>query len=150
MGADDDSDGIANDKDQCPATPFATEVDAQGCTKYTADTRSVEIGIPFAFDSDVVMPQYYAEIERLATFLKQHPDKTVEIHGHASLDGEPQYNKRLSERRAFAVTEILINNFGISAQRVTAMGFGIEQPIQKEISVRANALNRRIEAKINS
>tara|TARA_B100000700_G_scaffold150217_1_gene166912 strand:- start:3786 stop:5759 length:1974 start_codon:yes stop_codon:yes gene_type:complete len=150
INADDDSDGIANDKDQCPATPFATEVDAQGCTKYTADTRSVEIGIPFAFDSDVVMPQYYAEIERLATFLKQHPDKTVEIHGHASLDGEPQYNKRLSERRAFAVTEILINNFGISAQRVTAMGFGIEQPIQQEISVRANALNRRIEAKINS
>ena len=55
-----------------------------------------------------------------------------------------------TSKGAFAVTEILINNFGISAQRVTAMGFGIEQPIQKEISVRANALNRRIEAKINS
>lgn len=148
--ADDDSDGVPNDRDDCPSTPFATEVDASGCTKYTADTRSVEIGIPFTFDSAQVMPQYFGEIERLADFLKQHPNKTVEIHGHASLEGEPTYNKELSERRAYAISELLIKNYGIEPNRVTALGFGVEQPIIKEISVRANAVNRRIEAKLSS
>ncbi|RJF34803.1 flagellar motor protein MotB [Pseudoalteromonas gelatinilytica] len=145
---DDDNDGIANETDECPSTPAFTEVDEKGCTKYRSNTSSVEIGIPFLADSSVVRPEYMQEIARLADFLKQHPNKNVEIQGHASLEGSVQYNRKLSEKRAFSVAEILIQQYGISPNRVSSLGYGVDQPRINEISVRANAANRRIEAVI--
>lgn len=145
---DDDNDGVANENDDCPSTPAFTEVDERGCTKYRSNTSNVEIGIPFLADSSVVRPEYMQEIARLADFLKEHPSKNVEIQGHASLEGPALYNKKLSEKRAFSVAEILIQQYGISPTRVKSLGYGIDQPRINEISVRANAANRRIEAVI--
>ena len=88
------------------------------------------------------------EIARLAEFLKEHPTKHVEIQGHASLEGPALYNRKLSEKRAFSVAELLIQQYGIAPNRVTSLGYGIDQPRINEISVRANAANRRIEAVI--
>ena len=146
--SDDDNDGVANEQDDCPSTPAFTEVDEKGCTKYNSNTSNVEIGIPFAADSSVVRPEYLQEIARLADFLKSHPSKNVEIQGHASLEGPALYNKKLSEKRAFSVAEILIQQYGVLPKRVKSLGYGIDQPRINEISVRANAANRRIEAVI--
>ncbi|WP_245219966.1 TolC family outer membrane protein [Pseudoalteromonas arabiensis] len=146
--ADDDNDGIANEQDDCPSTPAFTEVDDRGCTKYRSNTSNVEIGIPFLADSSVVRPEYMQEIARLAEFLKEHPTKQVEIQGHASLEGPALYNRKLSEKRAFSVAELLIQQYGIAPNRVTSLGYGTDQPRINEISVRANAANRRIEAVI--
>lgn len=146
--ADDDNDGIANAQDECPSTPAFTEVDEKGCTKYRSNTSNVEIGIPFLADSSVVRPQYMQEIARLADFLKEHPNKNVEIQGHASLEGPALHNRKLSEERASSVAEILIQQYGIAPNRVKSLGYGVDQPRINEISVRANAANRRIEAVI--
>lgn len=143
---DDDGDGVANENDGCPATPAFTDVDETGCTKYKADSANVEIGIPFSADSSEVRPQYMQEIQRLADFLTQHPNKKVEIQGHASLEGPALYNRKLSERRAFSVAQILTQQYGISPSRVKSLGYGTDLPKIQEISVRANAANRRIEA----
>ncbi|WP_024611946.1 TolC family outer membrane protein [Pseudoalteromonas sp. TB64] len=145
---DDDGDGVPNEQDTCPSTPSSTNVDLSGCTLYTDTTSNVEIGIPFSADSSDVRSEYIQEISRLADFLKENPNKTVEIQGHASLDGEKTYNKKLSEKRAFAVAEILIQQFNIDPKRVKSFGYGTDQPRINEISVRANAANRRIEAVI--
>ncbi|WP_404338823.1 TolC family outer membrane protein [Pseudoalteromonas mariniglutinosa] len=146
--SDDDGDGIANAQDNCPSTPAFTEVDESGCTLYKTNTSQVEIGIPFAADSSEVRPEYLQEIARLADFLTSQPTKNVEIQGHASLEGPALYNRKLSEKRAFAVAEILIKQYGIAPNRVKSLGYGIDQPRINEISVRANAANRRIEAVI--
>ncbi|XQF92278.1 OmpA family protein [Pseudoalteromonas espejiana] len=146
--ADDDNDGVPNEQDTCPSTPAATNVDLSGCTLYSEATDSVEIGIPFAADSSQVRPEYIREVEKLAEFLKNNPDKKVEIQGHASLDGDKIYNRKLSEQRAFSVAQMLIEQFDIQTNRVTSFGYGIDQPKVNEISVRANAANRRIEAVI--
>ncbi|MEH6393596.1 OmpA family protein [Pseudoalteromonas sp.] len=143
---DDDGDGIANEDDGCPATPAFTDVDATGCTKYQPNTSNVEIGIPFSADSSEVRPQYMQEVQRLADFLTQPPNKRVEIQGHASLEGPALYNRKLSERRAFSVAQILTQQYGVSPSRVKSLGYGTDQPKIPEISVRANAANRRIEA----
>ncbi len=145
---DDDGDGVPNEQDTCPSTPLSTNVDLSGCTIYSASTSNIEIGIPFSADSSDVRPQYIQEISRLADFLKENPNKQVEIQGHASLDGDRTYNRKLSEKRAFAVAEILIKQFDIKPKRVKSFGYGIDQPRVDEISVRANAVNRRIEAVI--
>jgi adhesin transport system outer membrane protein len=115
---------------------------------YDQATDSVEIGIPFSADSSQVRSEYLQEVEKLAEFLKNNPDKKVEIQGHASLDGDRKYNRKLSEQRAFAVAQLLIEQFGIAPNRVQSFGYGIDQPRVNEISVRANAANRRIEAVI--
>jgi len=145
---DDDGDGIPNEQDTCPSTPLNTNVDLSGCTLYTQATNSVDIGIPFSADSSSVRSEYFQEIEKLAEFLRQNPSKKVEIQGHASLDGSKIYNRKLSEQRAFSVAQILIEQYGIQPNRVKSFGYGIEQPRVNEISVRANAANRRIEAVI--
>ncbi|WP_024608821.1 TolC family outer membrane protein [Pseudoalteromonas sp. TAB23] len=145
---DDDGDGVPNEQDTCPSTPLSTNVDLSGCTIYSASTSNIEIGIPFSADSSDVRSQYIQEISRLADFLKENPNKQVEIRGHASLDGDRTYNRKLSEKRAFAVAEILIKQFDIKPKRVKSFGYGIDQPRVNEISVRANAANRRIEAVI--
>tara|TARA_B110000211_G_scaffold234075_1_gene302319 strand:- start:6398 stop:7306 length:909 start_codon:yes stop_codon:yes gene_type:complete len=145
---DDDGDGVPNEQDTCPSTPAATNVDLSGCTLYSPETDSVEIGIPFSADSSEVRSEYIREVERLADFLKQNPNKMVEIQGHASLDGDKTYNRKLSEQRAFSVAQMLIEQFGIEPNRVKSLGYGIDQPRVNEISVRANAQNRRIEAVI--
>ncbi|MEI8641994.1 TolC family protein [Pseudoalteromonas sp. Hal099] len=145
---DDDNDGVPNEQDTCPSTPAGTNVDLSGCTLYDQATDSVEIGIPFSADSSQVRSEYLQEVEKLAEFLKNNPDKKVEIQGHASLDGDRKYNRKLSEQRAFAVAQLLIEQFGIAPNRVQSFGYGIDQPRVNEISVRANAANRRIEAVI--
>ncbi len=145
---DDDGDGVPNEQDTCPSTPLSTNVDLSGCTIYSASTSNIEIGIPFSADSSDVRSQYIQEISRLADFLKENPNKQVEIQGHASLDGDRTYNRKLSEKRAFAVAEILIKQFDIKPKRVKSFGYGIDQPRVNKISVRANAANRRIEAVI--
>lgn len=145
---DDDGDGVPNEQDTCPSTPLSTNVDLSGCTIYSASTSNIEIGIPFSADSSDVRSQYIQEISRLADFLKENPTKQVEIQGHASLDGDRIYNRKLSEKRAFAVAEILIKQFDVEPKRVKSFGYGIDQPRVNEISVRANAANRRIEAVI--
>ncbi|KTF12826.1 MAG: TolC family outer membrane protein [Pseudoalteromonas sp.] len=145
---DDDGDGVPNEQDTCPSTPLSTNVDLSGCTLYTQATNSVDIGIPFSADSSEVRSEYIREVERLADFLKQNPNKMVEIQGHASLDGDKTYNRKLSEQRAFSVAQMLIEQFGIEPNRVKSLGYGIDQPRVNEISVRANAQNRRIEAVI--
>lgn len=145
---DDDGDGIPNEQDTCPSTPLNTNVDFSGCTLYTQATNSVDIGIPFSADSSAVRSEYFQEIEKLAEFLRQNPSKKVEIQGHASLDGNKIYNRKLSEQRAFSVAQILIEQYGIQPNRVKSFGYGIDQPRINEISVRANAANRRIEAVI--
>lgn len=145
---DDDGDGVPNEQDTCPSTPLSTNVDLSGCTIYSASTSNIEIGIPFSADSSDVRSQYIQEISRLADFLKENPTKQVEMQGHASLDGDRIYNRKLSEKRAFAVAEILIKQFDVEPKRVKSFGYGIDQPRVNEISVRANAANRRIEAVI--
>lgn len=144
---DSDNDGVYDDKDQCPATPATHKVDSVGCTIYENVKNKEDVGsIQFANDSAVVKNVYYKDIERLANYLNKNPEFTVEIAGHASNVGKPEYNMVLSDKRADAVANILVEKFGISRSRVTSNGYGITQPLVAGDSKEAHAANRRIEA----
>ncbi|MGI2025378.1 OmpA family protein [Shewanella glacialipiscicola] len=144
---DSDNDGVYDDKDQCPATPATHKVDAVGCTIYENVKSKEDVGsIQFANDSAVVKNVYYKDIERLANYMNKNPEFTVEIAGHASNVGKPDYNMELSEKRANAVAKILVDKYGISQSRVTSRGYGVTQPLVAGDSKEAHAANRRIEA----
>ncbi|MCU4676839.1 TolC family outer membrane protein [Catenovulum sp. 2E275] len=147
---DSDMDGIKDSIDLCPNTPKDEQVNSKGCTQFKNETVSVDIKIPFSSNSATIKQQYYLEIKKLADFMEKYPETVVEIQGHSSLDGDAIYNKQLSEQRAFAVAQVLTTRYGINPTRVRAVGYGIESPKIAEISSRANAINRRIEAQVST
>jgi len=146
---DSDGDGIVDHLDQCENTPSNTEVDEAGCPAISAPV-SIELKVNFDSNSATVKDAYLSEIQAVADFLKQYPDTEVVIEGHTDTSGSATYNKSLSQRRADAVASSLMVNFGIDSSRVSAIGYGEEQPIADESTREGQLANRRVIAEISS
>lgn len=147
---DADQDGVTDDKDQCANTPITDKVDTVGCSIFTESSVSIALNAQFDNDSSVVKSEYRGDIEKLANFLKRFPNTDVEIAGHASNVGKPAYNMALSQRRADAIAQVLVNDFGINSSRVKAVGYGVTKPRASGNNAAAHALNRRIEAHVTA
>ena len=83
---------------------------------------------------------------QLMEFLATNTDKSIELIGYASSDGESEFNLLLSERRARYVQDFLIKN-GISAARLQVIGLGSKNPIADNSQASGRAQNRRVEIK---
>lgn len=143
---DEDGDGVTDDIDQCPGTERGYKVDEKGCYIELREKVSIELQVEFAFDSSVVADQYKPEIAQAADFLKQYHGTRATIEGHTDSRGTDQYNQGLSERRAQAVTDVLVNDFGIDAGRLQAVGYGESRPIASNETDEGRAQNRRVMA----
>ena len=143
---DDDNDGIINQFDKCPDTPFHYMVDATGCTQFIIDRESVVLNVKFPLDSDVVDDRYREDIASLARFMRQHKTLSISIEGHTDDIGPAEYNLKLSTQRAKAVAHILSTEFGIETARISYVGFGEEKPLAENINDMARAKNRRVMA----
>ncbi len=100
--------------------------------------------ILFDFNSDSLLPTSYIELGKLLRFLKSNPLVQVEIVGHTDHVGTPDFNQRLSERRAHSVLSYLIDS-GISPARLTSRGKGDTFPIASNENESGCAKNRRTE-----
>lgn len=83
-------------------------------------------------------------VRRIADFLQEYPERKVLIEGFTDSTGSESYNQVLSERRAEAVRQFLIAN-GVSADRVTARGYGEMSPVASNKTAAGRQLNRRVE-----
>lgn len=147
---DDDGDSVPNYKDQCPATPAGAEVDDKGCRKLLKETVRISLDIKFPSNSSMIDPKYTIQIKKVADFMRRFPDTKVVIEGHTDSTGSASYNKWLSQRRADAVAQWLVNKFGIDAKRVSAIGYGEERPIADNNTAEGRAKNRRVVAAISA
>ena len=145
---DSDGDGVVDSKDKCVNTPENYSVDENGCVMYKDETVREDILVEFDFDSSVVRKSAMGEIKKMATFLKEHPQLDITIHGHTDSVGPADYNQWLSERRAKAVGDVMVKRFGIDANRVSYKGHGESQPRTMGDSAAARQDNRRIEAEL--
>lgn len=143
---DTDQDGVCDDKDQCPGTPPGTRVDAKGCPLPVAEVASIKLKINFAFDSSKVQEHYFTDLKELADFLKRFSDLQVDVEGHTDSIGTEAYNQKLSQRRAEAVVDVLVNEFGIARSRLDPIGFGESQPVASNDTAEGRAQNRRVMA----
>ena len=88
-------------------------------------------------------------INKLAQFLQENPDRKVIVEGYTDSTGAASYNQSLSERRATSVQVALIK-MGVDPARIVAQGYGKEYPVAENSSVSGRAMNRRVEVTISN
>ena len=97
-----------------------------------------------------MQPAYFSEIRGVARFMEQYKGSQVVIEGHTDTSGSAAYNKKLSQKRADAVANLLVEQYGIDRSRVQAMGYGEERPLVEEKTADDRAKNRRVVAKVSA
>lgn len=85
----------------------------------------VESVVAFPFNQSDVQSSQMPSLEHVANYLKNNPDANITVNGYASPEGTEEYNLQLSQRRADAVKDILVNKYGIEANRINAIGHGV-------------------------
>ncbi|GAB1112737.1 MAG: OmpA family protein [Shewanella algae] len=99
----------------------------------------------FAHDSsELLTPKVFTSV---IDTLKAHPYATAMVVGHTDSSGSAQYNQKLSERRAQAVADFLVDQ-GIAAGRINVRGEGMNNPIVSNQTAEGRAMNRRVEITI--
>ncbi|MBP8091690.1 MAG: OmpA family protein [Giesbergeria sp.] len=98
----------------------------------------------FAFDKAELSAQAAPRMDKLASFLKQFPERKVLIEGFTDSVGNDSYNLSLSERRAQAAGDALVQR-GIDRARIASRGYGKSHPVADNGSPEGRAMNRRVE-----
>jgi OOP family OmpA-OmpF porin len=146
---DSDGDGVIDSLDACPGTPMNVVVDERGCPRevLVSDELKMELRVFFDNDKSKIKDQYKPEIAKVAEKMREYPNSTASIEGHASKTGpSAKYNQRLSEARAVAVKSMLTNEFGVAPGRLSTVGYGYERPIAPNDTEEGRAMNRRVYA----
>ncbi|HRU72448.1 MAG TPA: OmpA family protein [Paludibacteraceae bacterium] len=106
--------------------------------------KTILNNIFFAFNSFELEKKSNSEIDYLYQFLIKNPLVAIKIVGHTDDIGSVEYNKELSEKRAIAVRNALINK-GIAAERIVAEGLGATHPVASNNTEAGRRQNRRVE-----
>ncbi|MCI0622763.1 MAG: OmpA family protein [Acidobacteria bacterium] len=84
------------------------------------------------------------KLSKIAGIVLSHPGLKLEVEGHTDSVGGEEYNQRLSENRAAAVRDYLVQQ-GVQSQSIAARGFGESQPVVSNASAAGKQQNRRVE-----
>ena len=105
------------------------------------------LNIDFDTDDVTIRSRYFREIDIVALTMNRHPESTAVIEGHADRrqTSSPEYNQELSEQRANAVKDYLVDPGGVAAHRLETVGFGFSRPIAPNDPETGNRLNRRVD-----
>jgi outer membrane protein OmpA-like peptidoglycan-associated protein len=105
--------------------------------------------ILFGFDNYALTSDAKENLGKLTAILNQYPDTNIEIRGHTDNKGTDNYNQKLSERRANAVSSYLKNQ-NVASSRLSTIGFGASQPKVSNDTEANRAQNRRVEFAITA
>jgi len=83
-------------------------------------------------------------IARISAFMRNYPERTARIEGHTDSVGDEQFNRTLSQERALAVRDALVDT-GVDASRMSIRGFGEAKPVADNDTVMGRQSNRRVE-----
>jgi OOP family OmpA-OmpF porin len=115
-----------------------------------AEVVRVELDVKFDFDKAQVKEESYGDIKSLADFMTQYPQTNTTVEGHTDSVGPDAYNQSLSEKRADAVRDVLVNQYGVEGQRVNSAGYGETRPVADNATESGRAINRRVEAQVEA
>ena len=146
---DRDGDKVLDKDDKCP--DLAGTVANQGCPEVSDEAikKLNDYAKTILFDSgkSSFQKQTYPVLEAITAILKEYPNSKFSIEGHTDSDGSDASNQTLSENRAAAVKDYLIEK-GIASSRLSSVGFGEKNPIDSNKTKAGKANNRRTEVKL--
>jgi outer membrane protein OmpA-like peptidoglycan-associated protein len=149
---DSDGDGVLDKDDQCPNE--AGTVANNGCPEIVHPTPEVQAQltsyartINFNTGKSTFKQEAYPTLQAITAILKEYPKSNFAIEGHTDSVGSESLNQKLSEARAKAVHDYLVEN-GISDDRLHDKGFGESSPIESNNTRAGRAANRRVEVKL--
>jgi len=137
---DSDHDGVLDNQDQCPDTPAGVAVDSLGCPRKGSIVLE---GVTFDVNSAHLTGGSDSTLNSVADDLKKYPRLRIELQGHTDSSGSDAYNLKLSQQRADAVREHLVEQ-GVPAARLVAKGYGESMPVESNDSAEGRAHNRRV------
>ncbi|MFA5938918.1 MAG: OmpA family protein [Sinimarinibacterium sp.] len=160
---DTDADGVNDAVDQCPSSAPGDIVDGTGCVppppkpscKSPLEGERISLegcskgdaivlrGVHFSTASAELTSDAKSILNQVSEELKAHPAISVEIAGHTDARGDDAYNQQLSESRATSVTDYLVL-MGVAADRMSAIGYGEQQPVADNDSEVGRERNRRV------
>lgn len=108
--------------------------------------EKITLKVSFELGKSYITSESYTELNKLAQYLFRHPNFVIRINGHSDNQGSRRKNQRLSEERARAVFEYLINK-GVQ-NKMHYKGFGDTAPVADNASPEGQARNRRVEFEI--
>ncbi|WP_149141355.1 OmpA family protein [Gemmobacter caeruleus] len=128
------------------AAELRQQLGANANVVQTGNSINVTMGqdVLFATDSFSVRPDQQYNLQAIAQNLGRYPNSRVEIVGHTDSDGDAAYNQTLSERRAYAVRDV-IASYGVQPGRLSAYGRGESQPVASNLTAQGKQQNRRVE-----
>jgi outer membrane protein OmpA-like peptidoglycan-associated protein len=147
---DADKDGVSDKEDDCPL--IAGPVDNKGCPKVSKATleqlrveaKSIFFVTGKATLSDAKKGETSGRLDAIKEILKNYPNAKFAINGHTDNVGNAKANQKLSEARAKAVMDLLIEK-GVNPANLTFQGFGSSKPVKSNKTASGRAENRRTE-----
>ncbi len=143
---DRDGDGVADKDDKCPDE--AGPKNNNGCPIPVAEIeKELEMDakqIQFETARAVIRKESFEALDKVVELMKEYPNSKFSIEGHSDNVGNAANNKILSQQRSDAVKKYFIDK-GISAERLTSVGYGQEKPIATNTTAAGRAQNRRVE-----
>lgn len=138
---DTDKDGVLNANDICPNTPMGEAVNSDGCPE------KITLKINFENNSAEVASSSFEIVQKYADFLTKYTSYSSNIVGYTDSRGSENYNQKLSEKRANAVKDMLLEK-GVPSDRLSSEGKGEANPVADNKTAEGRAENRRIEAEL--
>ena len=155
--SDADQDGVCDGIDKCPDTPANVRVDKMGCPIEVSqkETELLDTGmirlqdVNFDTGKATIKPESDKALDEVGNIIARWPELRIEIGGHTDARGSDAANQKLSEARAKAVLDYLLNKFPeLNADQFSSKGYGETQPIASNTTQLGMAKNRRVEFKV--
>jgi len=131
------------------------EFDLKQDTIFKIMTSAIDYSIPLIFtniefdeESAIIKPAMESILDRIVLFLVDHPTYGLEISGHTDKRGDPDHNLRLSQKRADAIRDYIVDKGKLAQGRIEAWGYGSSDPIKEEVTEEDKRINRRVEFKL--
>jgi len=151
---DGDLDKVFDGLDRCPTTPPGVVVDGEGCPTIDSErerelyeTKKLVLrSVQFESGKAELKPGTTIGLELVGIVLKKWPNLVLEIAGHTDDRGSEQKNQEVSQQRAQAVVDYLVQRYPhIREGQINARGYGPSQPIADNATEDGRAQNRRVE-----
>ena len=149
---DSDGDGVLDDIDECPGTPFNVVIDERGCPDsllFGENEFMMEARAYYDENSSEIKSEYYEQLDNAGKKMQVHLDAVMHIEGHISKREDNNANQTLSRYRVEGVKNYMTMTYNIDPDRIKTFYYGSERPIAPN-DIENSWLNQRIYALISN